>query len=319
MAVTRTFLSISALALVFIASGCNSNSQQAETQKKIDELQKQLDDTKKELDASGAAAKQAAESAAESTKQAVNEAAQKTTAAAKKAATGTSSQVAKNTGAIADNAGAIAANKSAIGANKTAIDQNRADIATNREGVAEAKRMAAPAPYHTLDAGTPIVIRTTNKIYTKNMSTGSTFEASLEQPLEDNGYVIAPRGASVEGVISNSDPGGRVKGVASITVAVRRIIMQDGRSLAVRTSSYAATAKESKGKDAMKVGIASGIGAAIGAIAGGGKGAAIGAGAGAAGGTGMVLGTRGAAAEIAPETVLTLKLAAPVSVQELKR
>ncbi len=69
----------------------------------------------------------------------------------------------------------------------------------------------------------------------------------------------------------------------------------------------------------MKVGIASGIGAAIGAIAGGGKGAAIGAGAGAAGGTGMVLGTRGEAAQIAPETVISLKLSSPVTVQELRR
>ena len=69
----------------------------------------------------------------------------------------------------------------------------------------------------------------------------------------------------------------------------------------------------------MKVGVASGIGAAIGAIAGGGKGAAIGAGAGAAGGTGLVLGTRGEAAELPAETVLSFKLAAPVNVQELKR
>jgi hypothetical protein len=134
-----------------------------------------------------------------------------------------------------------------------------------------------------------------------------------------DGYVVADRGATVEGVVTNADPGGRVKGVASIQIALRGIIMTDGRRLAIKTNTHGAEAKKSTGKDAMKVGIASGIGAAIGAIAGGGKGAAIGAGAGAAGGTGMVLATKGEAAEIPAETAITFKLAAPVTVQELKR
>jgi hypothetical protein len=183
----------------------------------------------------------------------------------------------------------------------------------------EAKRAAAPPPSHTLAAGTPIAVRTLGEVSTKTSANGSLFEATLAEPLVVDGYVVAPRGASVEGVVTNSDPGGKVKGVASITVGLRSISMADGRRLAVKTSGVSQDAASSKKKDAAKIGITTGIGAAIGAIAGGGKGAAIGAGAGAAGGTGVVMATRGNPAVIPAESPLTFKLSAPVTVQELKK
>ena len=58
------------------------------------------------------------------------------------------------------------------------------------------------------------------------------------------------------------------------------------------------------------------MGAAIGAIVGGGKGAAIGAGAGAGAGTAAVVTTRGEAAVIGSESVLTFELAEPVRIQK---
>jgi hypothetical protein len=156
-------------------------------------------------------------------------------------------------------------------------------------------------------------------ISTKTSATGSTFEATLEHPLTFDGYLVAGKGATVEGVVTNADPGGRVKGVASLSVSLRNLVTNDGRRLPLRTDVFEQQAKKSTGKDVTRVAITTGIGAAIGAIAGGGKGAAIGAGAGAAGGTGMAMATRGAAAEIAPETVLNFKLAASVEIQELKK
>jgi hypothetical protein len=96
-------------------------------------------------------------------------------------------------------------------------------------------------------------------------------------------------------------------------------MMADGRRLPVRTSSHSQLAKSSTKKDVTKGAITTGIGAAIGAIAGGGKGAAIGAGAGAAGGVGLAMMTKGAAAEIPAETVITLTLSSDVRVQELKK
>ncbi len=73
-------------------------------------------------------------------------------------------------------------------------------------------------------------------------------------------------------------------------------------------------AQSTKKKDAKKIGIASGVGAAVGAIVGGGKGAAIGAGAGAGAGTAGVLTTRGDAAVIGSESVITFELSEPVTV-----
>jgi hypothetical protein len=330
MALRISKAGVTALATVILITGCNSGSKQTEA--KLEEMQKQLDETKRQLEASKEKASETVQAAAAQAGNAMKEGAAKTVEATKSAAQQTAAAV-KNPApksatskAVEENRQNIAANKERIDANKAAITQNQSDIQENRarvekaQGTAdEAKRMAAPAPYHTLAAGTPVSVRTTGSISTKRSSNGSIFEATLVEPLVIDGYTVAGKGATVEGVVTNSDPGGRVKGVASISVALRSLMMEDGRRLPIRTSTVSEDAKKTGKKDAMKVGIASGIGAAIGAIAGGGKGAAIGAGAGAAGGTGMALATRGEAAEIAAESVLNFTLSAPVKFQELKK
>lgn len=175
---------------------------------------------------------------------------------------------------------------------------------------------SAPAPViRTIPAGTAIVVRTTSLISTKTAQANEPFVAHLEQPLMANGMVIAPKGAAVTGVVTQTDPGGRVKGRASLTVALTAVTDAGGRTHRIATSVHSQVAKSGVKNDAVKTGVASGIGAAIGAIAGGGKGAAIGAGAGAGGGAAVVLSTRGPAAEIAPESVLRFSLARPLQVQ----
>ena len=168
----------------------------------------------------------------------------------------------------------------------------------------------------TLEAGTTISVRTTSSISTATAVSGDRFAGTLEKPINDGSWVIAPRGAKVEGVVAESTKGGRVKGKALLTLRLTSITTADGEPLKIETSSVNEEAKSQVKKDAAKVGIATGIGAAIGAIAGGGKGAAIGAGVGAAGGGGVVAATRGEAAEIPAETVLAFELASPVSVTE---
>ncbi len=166
----------------------------------------------------------------------------------------------------------------------------------------------------TLAEGTPILVRTTTEISTKVAVTGDSFEASLEEPLEQGTTVIAPKGARVTGIVAHSDKGGRVKRQAQLEVRLHSIVADDGQVIEVNTNTLGMSAKKSTKKDALKVGIASGVGAAIGAIAGGGKGAAIGAGAGAGAGTGAVLLTRGNAAVLPSESVLSFDLSAPVTV-----
>ncbi|MFN3322959.1 MAG: hypothetical protein ACK5AZ_05650 [Bryobacteraceae bacterium] len=188
--------------------------------------------------------------------------------------------------------------------------------AAPRTSPAPAAPAAPPAPRVstlTLASGTPISVRTTTTLSTKNHNSGDSFVASLAEPLIADGRVIAPRGATVTGRVASSDPGGRVKGVASIAVELTGIEV-GGRTVEIATSVVEREAPTSKKKDAAKVGIGAGVGAAIGAIAGGGKGAAIGAGAGAGAGTATVLATRGDPAVIPSESVLSFTLRAPVSV-----
>lgn len=175
---------------------------------------------------------------------------------------------------------------------------------------------APPAPRQfTLSAGTSIPVRTTTALSTKTAAPGDAFEATLTRDLLVDDYLVAPRGSTVTGRVTNSDPGGKVKGLASISVALTSISTANG-PIAIQTSAVGQQAKTTKRKDAAKIGIGAGIGAAIGAIAGGGKGAAIGAGIGGAGGTGMVLATKGDAAVIPSESLLTFRLSAPVTVTE---
>ena len=117
-------------------------------------------------------------------------------------------------------------------------------------------------------------------------------------------------------MVLSSDPGGRVKGVASITVALRRLTLADGRRIDVSTSAFTQKAKTTHGKDAEKIVGGAGVGALIGALAGGRKGAAIGAGAGGAAGTGLVLATRGDPATIAREAHLSFRVKSPVRITQ---
>jgi hypothetical protein len=125
---------------------------------------------------------------------------------------------------------------------------------------------------------------------------------------------VAKAGTRVTGFVVSSDPGGRVKGTASLTVGVRSVVGVNGSTIAVTTDSYTADADSTKKRDAVRTGVATGVGAIIGGIAGGGSGAAIGAGAGAAAGVGANMATRGEAAVIPAEQLIELRLISPVTV-----
>jgi hypothetical protein len=183
----------------------------------------------------------------------------------------------------------------------------------------EAKPEPPPPPpprVYTLRAGRTLRVWTTSTLSTKSNKTGETFSATLAEPIEHDGWVIAEKGAHVRGVILESDPGGRVKGTASLAVTINRLTLADGRTVTLAVDAVGQEAKSTKGKDAKKIGIATGVGAAIGAIAGGGSGAAIGAGIGGGAGAAHTMATRGAPAVIPAETELTFALSQPITVKE---
>ena len=170
----------------------------------------------------------------------------------------------------------------------------------------------------TIPQGTRIAVRPSRDLSTDDLSTGSAFEAVLDNDILVDGQVLAKAGSRVDGIVVNADKGGKVKGVASLTVGVRSIVGPKARVVAVHTDSFTATAESTKKRDAVRTGVATGVGAVIGGIAGGGKGAAIGAGVGAGAGVATNAVTRGEAAVIPAETLIELKLSAPVTLSVQK-
>lgn len=184
---------------------------------------------------------------------------------------------------------------------------------------------AAPAPEppkppepktYTIAAGTPISVRTMDAVDTKNTKTENEFEATLVSGLTVDGHTLAKPGATVIGTVVNADQGGKVKGKASLTLALSRVLLASGRYLNIRTNTLKQEAKSGTKKNVVRTGLLAGGGAAIGAIAGGGKGAAIGAAIGGGAGVATNLATRGPAAEIPAGSVLNFAMSQPASVTE---
>ena len=92
-------------------------------------------------------------------------------------------------------------------------------------------RQAAPPKRYVLAAGTPISVRTLSEVNTKAAKSGNEFEATLESALVADGHTLAKRGATVVGQVVNADQGGRVKGKASLTLALARLRLANGQTV----------------------------------------------------------------------------------------
>ena len=289
---------------VIAALGVAACSPKPQEDAKVAQLEKELKDMKDQLAASkdaqaGAAAGQAAAAGAAGAALETAKSAQDTVAA--------QSEQANRDRAATEKA--LADQQSALAAQKTAAERTAEENARLRGELENMK----PQQF-TLPAGTVIPVRTTAEISTSKVKNGSVFEALLEKNLVVDGTILAKEGAIVNCIVVESDPGGRVKGVASLSVAAKSIAGVGGNLLAVKTESYSVDAKNTKKKDTVRTGIATGVGAVVGGIAGGGKGAAIGAGVGAGAGVGTAMATRGAAAAIPTETLIEFTLSAPATV-----
>ena len=301
-------LCLSILAMVF--AGCSNSQQSAAEQAKL-EAEQELVAEKAKLAAEQAefakqtlAAAEAARTAAEAAvKQAKSVEASRAAAEAKAKADAEHAKAAEEARLAAEEAKAAEEARAAKQQARAERQQARADA-----------RQQAKVQTINLAAGTPIEIITSSELSTKTGKTGDEFTALLNKDIVDGGRVVARRGATVKGVISESDPGGRVKGVATLSLSLTSLKLADNTEILVKTNDYSIDAKSSVGKDAAKTGIGAGIGAAIGAIAGGGKGAAIGAAIGGAGGAATALATHGDPAVIASETPITFNLTAPLTI-----
>ena len=159
-----------------------------------------------------------------------------------------------------------------------------------------------------------VTVRVDQELSSNRNHAGDSFTASLVQPLVVNGLVVARRGQTLAGRVAEADKGGLVKGTSRLGLELIELSLVDGQQVPVRTQLIQYSAGTSNGRDATAVAATTGAGAAIGAAADGGFGAGLGAIAGAGAAAIGVLTTHGRATEVYPESVLTFRILAPVSI-----
>lgn len=196
--------------------------------------------------------------------------------------------------------------------------QQSAAPAPGEEPKAEAPAPPKPAePVFkevTLPAGTTLRLELKSAVASDTSKVEDPVRAVLRQAVSVDGTTVLPVGTELAGAVTAVQRSGRVKGLASIAYRFDSL-RHSGERYDIRTASISHEAKATKKKDATKIAIGAGAGAALGAIFGGGGGAAKGAAIGGAGGTGVVVATRGEEVRLGPGADVTTRLTAPLTVR----
>jgi hypothetical protein len=166
-------------------------------------------------------------------------------------------------------------------------------------------------------AGTELVVRTVERIDSRNGGADQTFSAIVEQEVTNaSGHVIIPERSSAQLIIRQISSGGAA-GSPEMMLDIQSISV-DGRRFLVSTTDLtldSGTGIGNNKRTAETVGAGAALGTVIGAIAGGSKGTAIGVLVGAAGGAGVQVLTKGRDVQVPAETLLTFRLDTAVTLQ----
>lgn len=95
------------------------------------------------------------------------------------------------------------------------------------------------APTVTLKPGTVLAVRLGQTLSSARNQPGDRFFATLTQPLVADGWVIAERGARVDGRVV--DIAQAVQGGSRLEISIVRVALSDGQTLRLHTEPYAAS------------------------------------------------------------------------------
>jgi hypothetical protein len=104
----------------------------------------------------------------------------------------------------------------------------------------------------TLAAGMTLAVRIGETISSSRNQPGDSFLATLTQPLVIDGFVIAERGARVEGRVETA-PVGRGRGPSHLVVSIVRVATSDRQNIRIRTEPYTKDGFSPAALDASKV------------------------------------------------------------------
>ena len=201
-------------------------------------------------------------------------------------------------------------------AEQSQAQQTQPSAQTPPPAPVEAQKVEPPPPPPPLvvPAGTSLTVRLGTTLDTKTAQPGQPFTGTLARSVAVEGEVAIPAGAGVSGTVVDSKSPGKFKGEGLLSITLNSIDVR-GVPVNIATSTYTQTIKGKGKRTAVAVGGGTGAGALIGGLAGGGKGAAIGALVGAGAGTAGAAFTGNKDLQIPAETVVTFRLANPISVK----
>jgi hypothetical protein len=157
-------------------------------------------------------------------------------------------------------------------------------------------------------------VRLEQTLDTKYSRPGSTFRATLADPIVVGNYVVVPRGTPFTGSILASKRSGRFRGRARLEITLRTFHMK-GVTYHLATAPDTRVSGSHKKRNLGLMGGGSAVGAGIGALAAGGTGALIGAGAGAAAGTTTAFFTGRKNVTLPVETPMVFRMRTSVAVR----
>ena len=159
-----------------------------------------------------------------------------------------------------------------------------------------------------IPVGTEFDVRLQTRLNSGTARVEDRFDATTMVPYERNGKVLVPAGSVMRGVVNSVTPASRgINRKGELTLVFDRFTIS-GRTYSVRATVMQALQGEA---DTGRVAAGAGVGAIIGAILGGTRGALTGI---LIGGGGTVAATEGNDVDIAPGTVLRVRLDAPLDV-----
>jgi hypothetical protein len=170
---------------------------------------------------------------------------------------------------------------------------------------ADEEKPAAVKKSVTVNAGTAIMVRTQTSLVTGKVSSGDRFTATTEGDLLAGNTVVAPRGSTVYGRVSEAKKAGRLAGRAKLVIELTDILI-DGQTYPLVTESIGYEGHRSGTLKKL------GLGAAVGGIADGSDGARTGA----AVGAGVAVLTKGKQIHVPSGSVLQFRMNQPLQVSQ---
>jgi hypothetical protein len=162
----------------------------------------------------------------------------------------------------------------------------------------------ATASPGTVPSGTELDVRLETALSSDTNQVEDRFEATTVVDLRQDGRVVIPAGSRVRGVVTAVEDAGRIERKGRLSLSFDQITI-NGRNYPLRGTVTQALESGGYKEDTAKIGTGAAVGGIIGGILGGLKGAVIGA---VIGGGGVVAATEGQNVELAPGTILRVRL-----------